>query len=255
MRHSLLLCVALSATGCVERAFAQSAPRSDAGPLTDAGFRMTGPRDNPDLHRAMALSSLRNNSGLARIIADVADASVASERLEMGDTIGDSFGYGGLSATTTGTLGSTATQPDGGPAGTIGFGRMGRSAGTGSGSGYGAGMGGIGRTGTARVLRDEVATRGVGLSGDVVRSIMRRNITRFSACFERPIVPTPPEHARVVARFEIVRRPGGASSVVVATVEGAAPAINACVRIRLGTVRFPQPGTLGPIVVTYTLWV
>jgi hypothetical protein len=57
----------------------------------------------------------------------------------------------------------------------------------------------------------------------------------------------------VRARFDVVRRVNAAPSVVVSAVEGASDAILACVRTRIGALRFPQPETDEPMRVTLTL--
>ncbi len=249
MRIAMLL-LATTATGCLEQAFAQSAPRGDAGARRD-GPSITGPRDNPDPHRANATTIIHSNRALLRAMESrVEDAGAA--RI-LGDAIGDSFGHTGLGVRGTGLRAATAGPDAGAPIGTIGLGTIGRSAGTGTGSGYGYGMGGMSRPSNARVLRHTVAALGTSLPVEVVRRVLRINQGSLAQCFERPIVATPPDHVSVRARFEVVRRANAAPNVVVSAVEGASDAIHACVRMRIGALRFPQPETDEPMSVTFTL--
>jgi hypothetical protein len=242
MRTSLLL-LALGAAGCIEQAHAQSAPHGDAGPRRD-GASITGPRDNPDPHRASARSNIAANRALLRAMATY-DAGAA---LAMGDVIGDTFGATGIG------LSSGSADPDAGaPIGTISLGTLGRGAGPGTSAGFGYGMGGMSRPSNARVLRQTVTARGTSLPAGAVRRIMFINQRQLAQCFERPVVATPPTHVSIRAQFEVARHNNGGPRVVVSAVEGASDVINACVRVRIGALRFPMPETDEPVSVTYTL--
>jgi hypothetical protein len=247
MRTSLLL-LATSASACLDQAHAQSAPRGDAGPRRD-GASITGPRDNPDPHRASARSSIAANRALLRAMATY-DAGAAAA---MGDQIGDGFGYTVLGLRGTGLRGGNMDPDAGAPIGTIGLGTIGRGAGPGTSAGFGYGMGGMSRPSNARVLRQTVSARGTSLPAEAVRRILFINQRQLAQCFERPVVDTPPTHVSIRAQFEVARHNNGGPRVVVSAVEGASDVINACVRVRIGALRFPMPETDEPVSVTYTL--
>ncbi len=248
MRTGIFLLLATSASACLEQAHAQSAPHGDAGPRRD-GASITGPRDNPDPHRASARSNIAANRALLRAMARY-DAGAAPA---MGDVIGDSFGSTGLGLRGSGLSGSSADPDAGAPIGTIGLGTIGRGAGPGTSAGFGYGMGGMSRPSNARGRRQTVSARGTSLPAEAVRRILFINQRQIAQCFERPVVATPPTHVSIRAQFEVVRHNNGGPRVVVSAVEGASDVINACVRMRVGALRFPMPETDEPVSVTYTL--
>lgn len=248
MRRWMLLCLPLCATGCLERAYAQSAPHGDAGPRRD-GSSITGPRENPDPHRANARSSIAANRALLRAMA-THDAGAA---LAMGDAIGDGFGSTGLGLRGAGLRGGNTVPDAGAPIGTISLGTLGHGAGPGTSAGFGYGMGGMSRPSNARVLRQTVNARGTSLPAEAVRRVLFINQRQIAQCFERPVVATPPPHVSVRAQFAVVRHSNGGPRVVVSAVEGASDVINACVRVRVEALRFPMPETDEPVSVTYTL--
>ena len=197
-----------------------------------------GPRTPRDDHGARSievgtLAALRRTMGAWSSESPFAGSSGGHDALAslMGDRLGDSFGFGGLSLTSTGRGagvegGTVPLEPSGG-------------GGTGSGSVCGCGEPGtIGRgsgvgTFATRVVEPELRERESrvpsrivscgcahlhirgGLSRDVIRRVVRRHHEEVRHCYEQGLQVRPDLEGRVATRFVIA----ATGEVVASTVE------------------------------------
>jgi hypothetical protein len=230
MRSWLLLPLVLVATGCVERAYAQSAPR----------FRVRAPSDGGD----PVLS--RDATVPAILLGEPLDAAAGS----LGTRIGNVSGSGGLGPALmrVGTSGPAPTSVG------IGLGASHHGLGLRGGSGNGgSGAGARAIPSRAVALRVSVESTSAGLPLEVVRRTLATRQAQFAYCFERAMAPGSGAVMTVVARFDVVRSGGSAPRVVVTSTRGGPEQLNACVRARISAVVFMQPTTAAPVSVTYTL--
>ncbi len=131
--------------------------------------------------------------------------------------------------------------------------------GSGSGQGFGSGHGfgrGHGRLAGAHQARAPMLRMGhTMVSGrlppEVVQRIVRMQMGRFRACYERGLVKNPDLAGRVTARFVI-----GRTGQVISTADGGSdlpdPEVVACVVRNFAALEFPQPEG-GIITVTYPI--
>jgi hypothetical protein len=235
MRSWLLLPLVLVATGCVERAYAQSAPR----------FRVSAPSDGGD----PALS--RDATVPAILLGESPDAAST-----LGTRIGNVSGRGGLGPALTRVGNGVRHTPAvriGLDASHHGMGGGASSAGNAGNAGSGGGIGARSTPTGAVALRVAVESRGNGLSLEVVRRALATRRAQFAYCFLRTLGAGSSTAVTVVARFRVTRGANGAANVEVSSVQGGPDAINECVRARIGAVVFPAPTTAAPVSVTYTL--
>jgi hypothetical protein len=119
-----------------------------------------------------------------------------------GESIGDSFGAGGLGTVSTGT----GRDPSRGPTEAIGIGPVsGSGHGTGTLQGFGNGHGQLGgghRVNAPRVRQGNVTVTG-GLASAVVERVVRQNFGRFRLCYETGRQREPKLAGVVVTRFTI----------------------------------------------------
>jgi hypothetical protein len=230
MHSRMLFALALIATGCVERAHAQSAPR----------FRVRAPSDGGD----PALS--RDGAVPALLLGAPPDAAEHS----LGTRIGNVSGNGGLGPALmrVGTSGRPLPSVDMGLG--VSHHGLGRSGGSGNG---GSGGGARAIPSRAVALRVSVESTGAGLPIEVVRRALATRQAQFAYCFERAMAPGSGAVMTVIARFDVVRSGGSAPRVVVHSTRGGPEQLNACVRARISAVVFMQPTTAAPVRVTYTL--
>lgn len=235
MWRALAVCV-LATAGCVDHAYAQSVSRSDAGDARAPRFRVTAPRETATTRRRAAVREVqRTTSVLTALLGTRSDAGsyLASAFVSVRSPSGVGLSHDdGLAVGALVDRSGLARSPASADAGAL------SSAGRASGS---------------RVLRDDVMVRGSRLLNEVVSVVMSGHRERFSTCFERPTVATPPVHATVIARFEVVRQTGGPPRITVQSVEGAEASICACVRAQIEGLQFADPPDAAPIVVRYTL--
>jgi hypothetical protein len=163
-----------------------------------------------------------------------------------GDSIGDSFGAGGLGLSGSG-------QGGGGSGQTIGLGNvgtLGHGAGTGTGQGFGDAGARQAVVPSPRIREGVVSVNGL-LPTDVVRRAVRQNLGRFRLCYDSGLRKNPKLAGAVVARFVI--NPAGtvtASQKIESSMPDAA--VEACVVRGLRGVSFPKPDS-GLVTVTYRL--
>lgn len=127
-----------------------------------------------------------------------------------GDSIGDSFGAGGLGLSGIGEGGGGRGEGIGlGSIGTIGHG-----AGTGTGQGFGSGHGRLGRSHRARPPQVRMGATSVSgrLPPEVIQRIVRQNFGRFRLCYENGLRNNPNLQGRVSVRF-VINRDGRVSNV------------------------------------------
>lgn len=166
-----------------------------------------------------------------------------------GDSIGDSFGAGGLGLS---GIGRDASGTSEGAAGLGSIGTMGRGGGTGSGYGSGHGRFGRGRTTTPARVRPGASNVTGALAKEVIRRVIRRHLNQLRYCYERRLLADPNLEGKVVTRFTI----GPNGNVVAARDAGSTmpdDEVKACVNRVFRRMRFPKPKGGGVVVVTYPL--
>lgn len=192
-------------------------------------YGVKGPADNPDPHIARQ-AALRDAAefGMVGLLNSGAggdpdsptaiwgrDDSLGTDPLSArgnmwGDSIGDSFGAGGLGLSGIGEGGGGRGEGIGlGSIGTIGHG-----AGTGTGQGFGSGHGRLGRGHRARPPRVRMGATNVSgrLPPEVIQRIVRQNFGRFRLCYENGLRNNPNLQGRVMVNF-VIGRDGTVSQV------------------------------------------
>jgi hypothetical protein len=167
-----------------------------------------------------------------------------------GDSVGDSFGAGGLGLSGIGAGGGGKGDGQGIGLGSIGT--IGHGAGTGTGSGFG---GGHGRLGGAHLAKPPTIRQGATqvtgrLPPEVIQRIVRQNFGRFRLCYENGLRSNPNLQGSVNVRFTIDRS-GGVSDVANggSDLEGAT---TGCVVNTFRGLAFPAPED-GLVKVVYPL--
>lgn len=235
--------------------------------LTGNRYGVAGPADNPDPHIARA-AALRDAAefGMIGLLNSGAggdpdaptapwgrDDSLGTDPLSArgnmwGDSIGESFGAGGLGLSGIGEGGGGRGEGIGlGSIGTIGHG-----AGTGTGQGFGSGHGRLGRSHRARPPRVRMGATNVSgrLPPEVIQRIVRQNFGRFRLCYENGLRNNPNLQGRVVVRF-VISRSGTVSN---ASGGGDIPdgGVISCVASAFYGLSFPQPEG-GIVTVSYPI--
>ncbi|MBI5532263.1 MAG: AgmX/PglI C-terminal domain-containing protein [Deltaproteobacteria bacterium] len=163
------------------------------------------------------------------------------------DSIGESFGAGGLGLVGIGEGGGGLGEGIGlGNIGTLGHG-----AGTGTGQGFGSGHGRLGgshRTTNAPQVRMGATTVSGRLPPEVIQRIVRQNFGRFRLCYENGLRANPNLQGRVAVRF-VIDRAGAVSSVTNAGSDLPDQGVVSCVVRSFHGLSFPQPE--GGIVTVY----
>jgi hypothetical protein len=235
--------------------------------LTGNRYGVQGPQDNPDPHIArqaalrdaaeFGMIGLLNSGAGGDPDAPTApwgrDDSLGTDPLSArgnmwGDSIGESFGAGGLGLSGIGEGGGGTGEGIGlGSVGTIGHG-----AGTGTGQGFGSGHGRLGRSHRARPPRVRMGTTNVSgrLPPEVIQRIVRSNFGRFRVCYQSALRNNPNLQGRVSVRF-VISRSGTVSSV---SGSGDIPdqGVVACVTRAFYSLTFPQPEG-GIVTVSYPI--
>jgi TonB family protein len=161
----------------------------------------------------------------------------------LGGLIGNDAGEG------LGGLGLRGSSSSGGTGATIGLGSVGTI-----GHGYGRGSGALGsgkRSGSSGVVKEGTANVG-GMSRDVIRRIVRRNINQFRYCYERALIQNPKLRGKVSVRF-VISKEGSVSQVSDAGSTMPDGEVKACVLAGFRRLSFPAPPGGGQVVVTYPL--
>ena len=225
----------------------------------DSGKRygVQGPADNPDPHIArqaalrdaqeFGMIGLLNSGAGGDPNAPTApwgrDESLGNDPLSArgnmwGDSIGDSFGAGGLGLSGIGEGGGGRGEGIGlGSIGTIGHG-----AGTGTGQGFGSGHGRLG--GSHRTKPPQVRMGATSVSGrlppEVIQRIVRQNFGRFRLCYENGLRNNPNLQGRVGVRF-VIGRDGAVSNVGNGGSDLPDGGVVSCVVRAFYGLSFPQP--------------
>jgi hypothetical protein len=220
-------------------------------------FGVQGPQDNPDPHIArqaalreaaeFGMIGLLNTGGGGDPNAPTApwgrEDSLGNDPLSArgnmwGDSIGDSFGAGGLGLSGVGEGGGGRGEGIGlGNIGTIGHG-----AGTGTGQGFGNGHG---RLGGAHQTRSPSIRQGATqvngrLPPEVIQRIVRQNFGRFRLCYENGLRTNPNLSGRVGVKF-VIDRSGSVSTASDGGSDLPDQAVVSCVVRGFGNLSFPQP--------------
>ena len=155
-----------------------------------------------------------------------------------GDTIGDSFGAGGLGLSGVGEGGGGRGEGIGlGNIGTIGHG-----AGTGTGQGFGNGHGRLGGAHQTRSpsLRQGATQVNGRLPPEVIQRIVRQNFGRFRLCYENGLRTNPNLQGRVAIKF-VIDRSGSVSTASDGGSDLPDQSVVQCVVRGFGNLSFPQP--------------
>jgi hypothetical protein len=155
-----------------------------------------------------------------------------------GDSIGDSFGAGGLGLSGVGEGGGGRGEGIGlGNIGTIGHG-----AGTGSGQGFGSGHGRLGGSHKTRSPSIRQGTTQVNgrLPPEVIQRIVRQNFGRFRLCYENGLRTNPNLQGRVAVKF-VIDRQGSVSTAQDGGSDLPDQGVVSCVVRGFGNLSFPQP--------------
>ena len=231
-------------------------------------YGVQGPKDNPDPHLAkQAALQEAAQFGMIGLISTMGggdpnaptapwgreESSGADEKSArgnmFGDTIGDSFGAGGLGLSGVGEGGGGRGEGIG-----LGnFGGLGHGAGTGTGQGIGNGRGrlGGGHQVKAPRLREGATSVNGRLPPEVIQRIVRQNFGRFRLCYENGMRNNPNLQGRVTVKFVIDR-----SGAVAMTADGGSDlpdqGVVQCVVRGFGNLSFPQPEG-GVVTVVYPI--
>jgi len=231
-------------------------------------YGVQGPKDNPDPHLAkQAALQEAAQFGMIGLISTMGggdpnaptapwgreESSGQDEKSArgnmFGDTIGDSFGAGGLGLSGVGEGGGGRGEGIG-----LGnFGGLGHGAGTGTGQGIGNGRGRLGGGHQVRAprIREGAATVNGRLPPEVIQRIVRQNFGRFRLCYETGMRNNPNLQGRVSVKFVIDR-----SGAVAMTADGGSDlpdqSVVQCVVRGFGNLSFPQPEG-GMVTVVYPI--
>ena len=162
-----------------------------------------------------------------------------------GDSIGDSFGAGGLGLAGVGTGG-------GGRGEGIGIGTIGHGAGTGTGQGFGSGSGRLGGSHSKSPPKVQMgATNVTGrLPPEVIQRIVRQSFGRFRLCYENGLRNSPKLQGRVSVKF-VIGKDGAVSSAIDGGSDLPDSGVVSCVIKAFQGLAFPQPEGGGVVVVVY----
>jgi FHA domain-containing protein len=235
---------------------------------TGKRYGVQGPADNPDPHiaRQAAIKEAAEFGIIGLLNAgaggdpnaptapwgrdDSLGTDAVSARGNMwGDSIGDSFGAGGLGLSGVGEGGGGKGEGIG--LGTIGT--LGHGSGTGSGQGYGAGHGRLGGSHQTRAPQIRMGSTQVNgrLAPEVIQRIVRQNFGRFRMCYENGLKSNPSLSGRVSVRF-VIARDGSVASTSNGGSDLPDSGVVACVVRSFGGLSFPQPEG-GIVTVVYPL--
>jgi Ca-activated chloride channel family protein len=176
------------------------------------------------------------------------DAEITTDALSArgnmwGDSVGDSFGAGGLGLSGIGEGGGG--KAEGGKGEGIGLGSIGtigHGAGSGNGQGFGSGHGRLGGAHAARApqLRQGAIQVTGRLPPEVIQRIVRQNFGRFRLCYENGLRNNPNLSGRVAVRFSIDRS-GGVSTLGNGGSDLPDSSVVSCVVRSFAGLAFPAP--------------
>jgi hypothetical protein len=163
-----------------------------------------------------------------------------------GNTVGDSFGFGGLGVRGTGTGGGGAGE-------TVGIGGIGTKGRGGGLGGYGQGVGGLGRKGD----RDIAITAGTAtvigsIDKELIRAVIKEHAAQIRFCYEEQLAVNPKLAGKVLIKWTI-DADGNASN---ASIDGGGTTlvddkVHQCMMARIVSWQFPKPKGGGIAVITY----
>ncbi len=236
----------------------------------DSGHKygVQGPKDNPDPHLAkQAALQEAAQFGMIGLISTMGggdpnaptapwgreESSGSDEKSArgnmFGDTIGDSFGAGGLGLSGVGEGGGGRGEGIG-----LGnFGGLGHGAGTGTGQGIGNGRGRLGgghKVSSPRIREGATQVNG-RLPPEVIQRIVRQNFGRFRLCYENGMRANPNLQGRVSVKF-IIDRSGAVSMTADGGSDLPDQGVVQCVVRGFGNLSFPQPEG-GMVTVVYPI--
>jgi tetratricopeptide (TPR) repeat protein len=177
----------------------------------------------------------------------------ASARGNMwGESVGDSFGAGGLGLAGIGEGGGGRGEGIGlGQVGTLGHGAGPGTSGQGAASGFGSGhgrLGGAHRT-SPPTVRSSTSTVSGRIAPETIHAVVRRSFAGLRRCYEAGLGRDPNLAGRAAVRFSV----GRDGAVATVTVDGELDAVtNACLASAFRGLTFPAPEG-GVITVTYPL--
>jgi hypothetical protein len=231
-------------------------------------YGVEGPKDNPDPHLAkQAALQEAAQFGMIGLISTMGggdpnaptapwgrdESSGQDEKSArgnmFGDTIGDSFGAGGLGLSGVGEGGGGRGEGIG-----LGnFGGLGHGAGTGTGQGIGNGRGRLGGGHQVRAprIREGATTVNGRLPPEVIQRIVRQNFGRFRLCYENGMRNNPNLQGRVTVKF-IIDRSGAVSMTADGGSDLPDQGVVQCVVRGFGNLSFPQPEG-GMVTVVYPI--
>ncbi len=220
-------------------------------------YGVQGPQDNPDPHIArqaalkeaaeFGMIGLLNVGGGADPNAPTApwgrEDSLGNDPMSArgnmwGDSIGDSFGAGGLGLSGVGEGGGGRGEGIGlGNIGTLGHG-----AGTGNGQGFGNGHGRLGGSHQTRApsIRQGATQVNGRLPPEVIQRIVRQNFGRFRLCYENGLRTNPNLQGRVAIKF-VIDRSGAVSTASDGGSDLPDQSVVSCVVRGFQNLSFPQP--------------
>ncbi len=186
------------------------------------------------------------------LMTEAGDADETHQGNLTGDMAGDAFGMNGLDGAGPGVGGGGRSEQG------IGVGRlntMGNSAGCAEGQDcrYGHTVGGIrggNRTPHGPIVRPNGQPEVVGISRDVIRRVVLRNIGQVNHCYEQGLSTSPGLQGRVSVRFVI----GSGGNVLASNVDSSTlgvPSVSQCIANAVGRWSFPVPPDSGAISVVY----
>ncbi len=186
------------------------------------------------------------------LMTEAGDADATHQGNLTGDMAGDAFGMNGLDGAGPGVGGGGHNES------AIGTGRLntlGNSAGCAAGEDcrYGQTAGGIpnrNRPTHGPVVRAHGRPEVQGISPDVIRRVVLRNIGQVNHCYEQGLATSPSLAGRVSVRFVI----GSGGNVMASTVASdnlGVPSVSQCIANAVGRWSFPVPADSGAITVTY----
>jgi hypothetical protein len=231
-------------------------------------YGVQGPKDNPDPHLAkQAALQEAAQFGMIGLISTMGggdpnaptapwgreESSGQDEKSArgnmFGDTIGDSFGAGGLGLSGVGEGGGGRGEGIG-----LGnFGGLGHGAGTGTGQGIGNGRGRLGGGHSVHPprLREGATSVNGRLPPEVIQRIVRQNFGRFRLCYENGTKSNPNLQGRVTVKF-IIDRSGAVSMTADGGSDLPDQSVVQCVVRGFSNLSFPSPEG-GMVTVVYPI--
>ena len=177
------------------------------------------------------------NAGDAGALSSVFGGDAGALGNMWGDSVGESFGAGGLGLRGTGAGGGQGEGIGLGNIGTIGHG-----SGTGTGSGYGHGSTRLGgpHTTPPKIRQGAITVNG-RLPPEVIQRIVRQNFGRFRLCYENGLRSDPKLAGTVATKFVIATDGSVSSAARDSSTTMTDAAVVSCITRAFSNLSFPQP--------------